>query len=60
MFTRITLCADEGKVLTNGEIYGKIIHLAVGADANEYYEITQDEYEKIRAIQELEMNSEKV
>ena len=47
MKTRIILYADEGKVLTDGEIYGKEIYLADGADANDFSEITDEEYEKI-------------
>ena len=47
MKTRIILYADEGKILTDGEIYGKQIYLADNAEANDYYEITEAEYEKI-------------
>lgn len=40
--------ASEGKVLTNGDIYGKVIYLA--DDLNEYafYEITNEEYEAMQ------------
>lgn len=44
---RITLYADEGKVLTDGEVYGKIIHLAEDKDKGNFYEITKEEYNKI-------------
>lgn len=37
--------ASEGKVLTDGEIYGKIIYLAEGLDESTFYEITDAEYE---------------
>ena len=47
MYLRKVLCADEGKVLTNGEIFGKIIYLAEGLDENDFYEITEAEYEEI-------------
>lgn len=52
MKTRIILYADEGKVLTDGEIYGKTIYLADGADANDFNEITDEEYEKIMQEEE--------
>ena len=48
MKTRLTIYADEGKILTNGEVYGRIIHLAVGVDASEFYEITEAEYQKMQ------------
>ena len=47
MKTRTVIYADEGKVLTNGEIYGTQIFLAEGQSANGFSEITQKEYENI-------------
>ena len=47
MTERKILYAPEGMVLTNGEVYGKIIYLAEGADESAYYTITQEEYEAI-------------
>ena len=44
---RKILTANEGKMLTNGEIYGKVIYLAKGMDENNFYEITEQEYEQI-------------
>lgn len=44
MIARIVIYADEGKILTNGEIYGKQIFLADGIDEGDFYEITEDEY----------------
>lgn len=43
----VTIYADEGKVLTNGETYGTTISLAEGVDESGFYEITQEEYEKL-------------
>lgn len=40
------LKADEGKVLTDGEIYGKTIYLAKNRSPEEFHEITEAEYEK--------------
>jgi hypothetical protein len=44
---RKILTAKEGKVLTNGEIYGKVIYLAEGVDESGFYEITEGEYEQM-------------
>ena len=52
MKTRKILYADEGKILTNGEIYGKQIFLAEGVSGDDFYEISEEENEKIIAAQE--------
>ncbi|MBR5270873.1 MAG: hypothetical protein IKV64_01685 [Clostridia bacterium] len=52
MKQRITLYADEGMVLTDGENYGTIVHLEAGLDGEKYYEITKEEYDKIMEEQE--------
>ena len=53
MKTRTVLYAEEGKVLTNGTVYGTQIFLAEGETTESYYEITEAEYnafvEKIKA-----------
>lgn len=40
----IMLTADEGKILTDGEVYGKIIALGKGDSPERYHEITQEEF----------------
>ena len=57
MKSRIVLYADEGKVLTDGNTYGKQIFLADGADPENYHEITDAEYE---AIQQAQLATEEV
>lgn len=41
---RKVIYASEGKMLTNGEIYGKQIHLAEGVCEDSFYEISEEEY----------------
>ena len=52
MKTRKIIYADEGKILTNGEIYGRTIFLAEGVDEKDFHEITEAEYEEILRKQE--------
>lgn len=47
MKTKITLIADDGKILTDGEHFGRIVYLAPGADPSAYREITEEEYAAI-------------
>lgn len=54
MKTRKVLYADNGKVLTNGEIYGTRIYLAEGQNAGDFYEISTEEYAAIMAQKEKE------
>ena len=44
--TQIILTADEGKYLTNGETYGKTVILPETANQDNWYEITEAEYEE--------------
>ena len=44
--------AEDGMILTNGEVYGKIVFLADGSDENSFHEITDAEYEEIRKREE--------
>lgn len=39
--------ASEGKILTNGTSYGKVVALGVGDKADNWYEIDLEEYEKL-------------
>lgn len=48
---RETIKATEGHILTNGTVYGSVIHLAEGMDASEFYEITKEEYAAIVAAE---------
>lgn len=41
---RIVLNANEGMILTNGEIYAKIIELGDWDSPDNYREITEEEY----------------
>lgn len=54
MKQRTTLYADNGMILTDGEHFGTVIHLAVDSDAEKYHEITREEYERILAEREQE------
>ncbi len=46
--------ADEGKILTDGEVFGRVIYLAKGRNADEFYEITEAEYEEIQKQDEAD------
>ena len=48
--SRLILNASEGKVLTDGQIYGVKIYLADGRSADEFYEVTVEEYEEFLAL----------
>ncbi len=55
---RQILIANDGMVLTNGEIYGKEIYLADGMSADMFHEITQAEYEELMAQKETDVLEE--
>jgi hypothetical protein len=46
---QIILTAEEGFYLTNGETYGKTVVLPEGANVEDWYEITEAEYNEIEA-----------
>ena len=52
---RTPIIASDGYVLTNGEIYGKMIYLAEGVDPKTFYEITDAEYAEILAEEAAKM-----
>ena len=45
--TYIMLEADEGKILTDGSVYGRVISLGNGDSPDNYHEITEEEYKKV-------------
>ena len=57
MTTRMILYADNGMILTNGEVYGKQIILAENDNPSEFYEISEEAYELHRQIIENENNN---
>lgn len=53
--SRILIKASKGKILTDGETYGKEIFLAEGVDASTFHEIPEEEYQKILEEQDAEI-----
>lgn len=54
MTERTVIYADEGRYLTDGEIYGKVIFLSESDDISNYREITDEEYAEIVKASEAE------
>lgn len=44
---RKTIEASKGHIRTNGKIYGRIITLSINDKEEDFYEITEEEYEKL-------------
>ena len=55
--SRKVLYAADGKMLTDGEVYGKIIYLAEGVSEDTFYEITDAEYAEILKAEEEALES---
>jgi hypothetical protein len=55
MKIRKIIYAEDGKVLTDGEIYGTQIFLAEGKSESDFHEISKEEYEKILEEQKEEL-----
>lgn len=55
---QITIRADEGKWLTDGENYGKTMSLAKGVSVDNYYEISDEEYNTIISKNEVTKNAD--
>lgn len=53
-----TIYADKGKILTNGEIYGRQILLGEGMSEEDFHEIAEAEYEEILRKQEKVLPNE--
>ena len=51
---RKILIANEGMILTDGNIYGTKIYLADGRNEDEFYEITTEEYAEITSANDSE------
>lgn len=49
--------AEKGKILTDGNIYGRMIYLAKNRSPEEFYEITEAEYEEIQKQNEAEADN---
>ena len=49
MKQKVTLIADEGKILTDGTHYACVAYLIPGDDGSAWYEIPEEEYAAITA-----------
>lgn len=51
----VKLIASEGMVYTNGEIYGREVFIGTGDSPENWYEITDAEYNEILESKEKEL-----
>lgn len=51
------MIASKYMILTNGKAYGKEIYLGVNDSPNNWWEITEEEYEEILEEQEKEIEN---
>lgn len=51
---KIELHANEGMWLTDGTNYGKHVKLGEGVSPDTFYEVTDEEYQKVLASREQE------
>lgn len=51
------MVATDGHVLTNGEAYGKVIYLGCDDAAENWREITEEEYERIMRADERDLEN---
>ena len=49
------LTANDGYVLTNGEVYGKEIYLGCNDSPDNWHEITEEEYAEVLKAEENEV-----
>ena len=52
------LTANDGYVLTNGEIYGKVVYLGKNDAPENWHEITDAEYAEIKQANDIFTESE--
>ena len=52
MKQKVTLYAEEGKILTDGVHYARVAYLMAGDDGSAWHEIPVEEYNAIMAAQE--------
>ena len=49
---RVVITASQGMILTDGEIFGRVIHLGKNRSASEFREISEQEYEALALASE--------